>query len=35
MSSGRIHNVSEVYYKDGYLRKDLPRSQFWEIYGQC
>ena len=21
--------------KDGYLRKDLPRSNFWEIYGQC
>ena len=21
--------------RDGYLEKDLPRSHFWEIYGQC
>ena len=33
--SRRIHNVSEPYCKDGYLQKDLPRSHFWEIYGQC
>ena len=26
--------VFEKYCKDGYLHKDLPRSHFWEIYGQ-
>ena len=31
----RIQRVSETYCKDGYLYKDLPRSHFWEIYGQC
>ena len=35
MSSRRIHNVSEAYCKDGCLQKDLPRSHFWENYGQC
>ena len=28
MSSRRIQNVSEMHSKDGYLRKDLPRSLF-------
>ena len=32
MSSRRIENVSDMYSKDGYLLKDLPSSQFWEIY---
>ena len=30
-----IQHVSNTYCKDGYLQKDLPRSHFWEIYGQC
>ena len=30
-----IQNISETYCKDGYLQKDLPKSHFWEIYGQC
>ena len=29
-----IQHVSETYCKDGYLQRDLPRSHFWEIYGQ-
>ena len=35
MSLRRIQNVSDRYCKDGYLKKDFPRSHFWEIYGQC
>ena len=34
-SSRRIQYVSETYCKEGYLQKDLPRSHFWEIFGQC
>ena len=34
-SSRSIQHVSETYCKDGYLYRDLPRSHFWEIYGQC
>ena len=30
-----IQHVSNTSCKDGYLQKDLPRSHFWEIYGQC
>ena len=28
-------HVCKTYCKHGYLQKDLPRSHFWEIYGQC
>ena len=35
MSLTCIQDVSEPYYQDGYLWKDLPKSHFWEIYGQC
>ena len=35
MTLRRIQNDSDTYCKDGYLQKDLPRSHFWEIYGQC
>ena len=40
----RFQDVFETYSKrfwdvlqskGGYLQKDLPRSHFWEIYGQC
>ena len=34
-SSRRIHHVFERYCEEDYLQKDLPRSHFWEIYGQC
>ena len=34
-SSKRIQHVTQMYCKDGYPQKDLPRSHFWEIYGQC
>ena len=34
-SSIRIQHVFGMYYKDGYLQKNLPKSHFWEIYGQC
>ena len=27
--------VRRLDCKDGYVQKDLPRSHFWEIYGQC
>ena len=33
--SRRIEHASKTYCKDGYLQKDLARSHFWEIYGQC
>ena len=36
MSSRYFQNLSEKYFKDTYLQKDLPRSRFFrEIYGQC
>ena len=36
MSSRYFQNLSEKYFKDAYLQKDLPRSRFFrEIYGQC
>ena len=34
-SSKRIQHVPQMYCKDGYPQKDLLRSHFWEIYGQC
>ena len=34
-SSKRILHFSKAYCKDADLQKDLPRSHFWDIYGQC
>ena len=34
-SSWRIQHVFETYCEGDHLQKDLPRSHFWEIYGQC
>ena len=31
----RSQHVSKTCPKDVYLQKDLPRSHFWEMYGQC
>ena len=30
-----LTSLLEKYCKDGLLQKDLPRSHFWETYGQC
>ena len=30
----RVQLVFETYWEDDYLQKALPRSHFWEIYGQ-
>ena len=27
--------ASQTYCTNGYLQEDLPRSHFWEIYGEC
>ena len=30
-----LQDVFKTYYQVRDLQKDLPRSHFWEIYGQC